>query len=240
MSLLTLNGNPVLSGEIRMPRVGIFDGDLYVDSTHPVPTNSVFTTDDDSFTLKCYLHPGRNDEFLQSLRVHFVGGSGGLANSDYSSVLEPKAYNGYTVRRVLTDILTDSRETLSADTDPNLLNRFLPRWSRLGGTPKQAIQALLSFAECEAWRILGDGSFWATMSEPWPQVANEDFEVISRSISENWCLIASERPFALPGQIIILPSEAAGSANPIQRISGAIHTFEPGLVQCRLYFEDPQ
>jgi hypothetical protein len=69
-------------------------------------------------------------------------------------------------------------------------------------------------------------------------VANEDFEVISRSLSENWCLIASERPFALPGQVITLPSEAAGSANPTQRISAAIHTFEPGLVQCRLYFED--
>jgi hypothetical protein len=240
MSLLTLNGNPVISGEIRMPRVGIFDGDLFVDSQQPVPTNSVLTTDDGSFSLKCYLHPGRNETFIQSLCVHFVGGSGGLANSDMSSVLKPRAYTGYTVRRVLTDILTDAGETLSPNTDPSVLNRFLQRWSRLGGTPKQAVQTLMSFAGCEAWRILGDGTFWATMSEPWPQVATEDFEVISRSISENWCLIASERPFALPGQTIVLPSEAAGSANPTQRISGAIHTFEPGLVQCRLYFEDVQ
>jgi hypothetical protein len=238
MSLLTLNGEPIISGEIRMPRVGLFDGEFYVDTTKIALEQSVFSTDDGSFQLQCAPHAGRNAEFLQSLRVHVVAGKGGLANTDYTHVLEPKAYNGYTVRAVLTDILKDSGESLSSTTDPNLLNRFLPRWSRLGGTAKNAIHALLSFAGCDAWRVLGDGTFFATMAEPWPRVASKDFEVISRNLSENWCLIASERPFALPGQVIELPSEAAGSANPIQQISAAIHTFEPGLVQCRLYFED--
>jgi hypothetical protein len=238
MSLLTLNGAPIVSGEIRMPRVGILDGELFVDSESVAPSDSVIATDDGSFSLACHIPPARDNEFLQALRVQFVGGKGGLANPSHNLEIEPKGYSGYTVRSVLRDILADAGETLSSDTDANLLNRFLPRWSRLGGTAKSAIQVLISFAGCESWRMLCDGTFWATMSEPWPSVANEDFEVISRSLSENWCLIASERPFALPGQTITLPSEAAGSANPNQKISAAIHLFEPGLVQCRLYFED--
>ena len=238
MSLLEFNGASIISGEIRMPRIGLFDGELYLDTPTPAAQQSILSTDDNSFTLNCFVPSARNGEFLESVRVHFVAGKGGIGNEEYGAALMPKAYQGVTVRAVLRDILAASGETLSSKCDPNLLNGFLTRWSRLGGTAKQAIQILMSFKNADAWRILGDGTFWATLAEPWPMVANEDFEVISRSLSENWCLIASERPFALPGQTILLPSEAAGSANPLQKISGAVHTFEPGLVQCRLYFED--
>jgi hypothetical protein len=238
MTLLTLNGAPIVSGSIQMPRIGVLSGEVCVDTEQPVTNPLTLTTDDGSFTLKCSIHPGRNAEFLQTLRIHFVGGSGGLCNPTSDQTIKPRAYRGYTVRTILTDILKDCGETLSPDADQKLLNLFVNQWSRLGGTAKNAVHTLLSFKGCESWRILGDGTFWATLDEPWPPVANEDFEVISRNTSENWCLIASERPFALPGQALALPSEAAGSANPIQHISAVVHSFEPGLVQSLLYFED--
>ena len=76
----------------------------------------------------------------------------------------------------LGDILSACGETLSSVTDPVLLNKFLTKWVRLDGTGKSAVQALMLFAGAESWRILPDGTFWATTAETWPSASAIVFE----------------------------------------------------------------
>jgi hypothetical protein len=227
-ALLSLGGLPVMTAEIRMPRVGVWNSGMTIDSSAAVPQETTLVTDDGSFSLRG--SAVRDGVFLENLRVRMVGGSGGLDGK-----LQPKAYNGYTVRSVLTDILSACGETLSPATDSTILNKFLPKWIRLGGTGKSAVHSLMLFAGAESWRILPDGSFWTTTKESWSSAPAVDFEVTTRNISEGWVLIASERPFVLPGQSLQLPDSAGGDTI---RISTVTHSVRSGCIEARLWTED--
>jgi len=231
MSTLLLNNHPVIQAEIRMPRVGVANADLLVDSTEDIAGPATLVDDDGEMRLVG--RATRNLEFLDSVRLRFVLGAG-----DLDAVLDPKSYNGYTVRSVVRDILSDTGSTLSATAADDVLNVFLSSWVRLGSQrAKASLQAILDYAGASSWRVLPDGSVWFG-AEAWPDSSTDDFEVASRNSAEGWLLIECERPFVLPGQTIILPESAVGSGGERQHVSSVTHIVQPGLVQSRLYLED--
>lgn len=230
MPLITVNDFALLKGEIRMPRCGVFNGDLVIDTPNDISGPVTLKSEDGKFTLKGVAY--REGPFIQRTSMRFVGGNNGL-----DKLVPPKAFNGYTVRSILSDTLTACGETLSSTTDPTLLSIFLSKWVRLAQTGKDVIRELLDIANGEAWRILPDGTFFATMNETYPPVnANTDFELINWERSEGWALIGCQQPFALPGQTITLND---GTDFTYQKqISYLVHNIDPETVRTTLYFED--
>jgi hypothetical protein len=83
-----------------------------------------------------------------------VGGKGGL-----SAELEAKNYVSTTAAAVLTDILTETGESLSATSATDLANHTLANWHREVGTAKIALTALATELGY-SWRVLRDGKIW--------------------------------------------------------------------------------
>ena len=227
-ALLTLNGSPVVSAQIRLPRVGPWSADLTIDTDIDPPVQSVISTDDGSWQLTGTCK--REGIFLDNVRVRMWGGAGRLNDK-----LAPKSHNGFSVKSVLSDLLSSCGETLSSATDPAILTKWVTQWARMGGTGKSAIQALMLYAGADAWRILPDGTFWATTSEPWPSVAATDFEVSSRSYAENWITLQSERPFLLPGQSIQMPDSVDGDS---VRASNLVVLVASNTCETRIWVEE--
>lgn len=227
-ALLTLNGDPVISAQIRLPRIGVWSADLTVDTDIDPPLRSEILTDDGSWSLVGTCK--REGVFLDNVRVRMWGGSGRL-----NDTVKPKAYTGYSVRSVLTDLLSECGETVSSATDASLLTRWVTQWVRMGGSGKSALQALMRYAKADAWRILPDGSFWATTLEPWTPSQAPDFQVSSRSYAENWITIQSERPFLLPGQTLQMPDSAGGDS---VKCSNLVVLVTSSTCETRIWVED--
>jgi len=227
-ALLTLNGSPVVSAQIRLPRVGVWSADLTIDTDIDPPVLSTIATDDNSWSLVGTCK--REGIFLDNVRVRMWGGAGRLNDK-----LAPKAYNGFSVKSVLSDLLDSCGEKLSGATDATILSKWITRWCRMGGTGKSAIQALMNYAGADAWRILPDGTFWSTTSEKWPLCAPTDFEVSSRSYAENWITLQSERPFLLPGQSLKMPDSVDGD---IVRADNLVILLASGTCETRIWVRE--
>ncbi len=212
-----------------MPRVGVFNGDLVVDTPTDLTGPILLKTDDNRFSLKGVAF--REGPFTQKLKLRFVGGAGGL-----DTLVPPKAFDGYTVRSILIDTLAACGETLAATADKNLLNIFLTKWVRLAQTGKDVVKSLLELNNGASWRIIPDGTFFATMNEPWPSVSDDQFDLATWNRSEGWAVIGSQQPFALPGQTITITDGTDFQST--QEISYLIHSIEADKVRTHLYFED--
>lgn len=231
MSLITLNGYPIMSAEIRIPRVGVCNGDIVVDTIDEISGPVTIKTDDGRFSLSGTAF--RAGQFTDHMRVRFVAGAGGLNNK-----IAPKAFDGYTVRSILSDILAKCGETLSTTTDSNLLGLFIQKWVRLGSTGKEAINAILTDVGADGWRILPDGTFYATSAESWPSISDDQFDLIHWNRSEGWADIGSEQPFILPGQKISLEDVSTNDITSSQKISYVIHRISPSKIRSQLFFEN--
>lgn len=231
MSLITLNEYPIMSAEIRMPRVGVCNGDIVIDTIDEISGPVTIKTDDGKFSLKGTAF--RAGQFTDHVRVRFVAGSGGLNNK-----IAPKAFDGYTVRSILSDILAKCGETLSTTADKTLLSLFIQKWVRLGSTGKEAVNAILEDVKAEGWRILPDGTFYATSKELWPAVSDNQFDLIHWNRSEGWADIGSEQPFVFPGQVITLDDVSTNDTVGAQKISYVVHRINPTKIRSQIFFEN--
>jgi hypothetical protein len=231
MSLITLNEYPIMSAEIRMPRVGVCNGDIVIDTIDEISGPVTIKTDDGKFSLKGTAF--RAGQFTDHVRVRFVAGSGGLNNK-----IAPKAFDGYTVQSILSDILAKCGETLSATADKTLLSLFIQKWVRLGSTGKEAVNAILEDVKAEGWRILPDGTFYATSKELWPAVSDNQFDLIHWNRSEGWADIGSEQPFMFPGQVVTLDDVSTNDTVGAQKISYVVHRINPTKIRSQIFFEN--
>lgn len=214
-----------------MPRIGVCNGDIVVDTLDDITGSVTIKTDDGKFSLKGIAF--RNGQFVDHVRIRFVAGAGKL-----NTKIAPKAFDGYTVRSILSDILTKCGETLSSTSDSELLNLFITKWVRLGSTGKESIIAILEDMKADGWRILPDGTFYATASEPWPSVSDDQYDLIQWNRSEGWAIIGSEQPFVLPGQTISLDNVSTNDSISDQKISYVIHQISASKIRSQLFFED--
>lgn len=171
MSDVTLNGRPVIRGDLKLPFAGAFTAELDL-SADAAPTGSVtLSLLGRTFAGTVVADPSDPSLVLSGdsggyYRCRIVGGAGGL-----SKPIDPQEWpQGAVVSQILSAILQAAGESQAADIDPGLLAQLLPQWSITSGTAGGALAALV---ECLAagkpglvWRIRGDGLVWIGVPSP--------------------------------------------------------------------------
>ncbi len=174
MSLVTLQGDAVLSGTVARPLSGAWVARLEVD-TVAEPLGPM------TLSLAGTLLAGTISQasvFASRVRCVLVGGAGGLA-----TVLPAKFYRSVTLRTVIVDTLIAAGERFSATSDPAVYGQALPAWARTAGTTAQALDALVAKVPGASWRVLADGSIWVGRVA-WA-AKSLTFETLSETLAEN-------------------------------------------------------
>lgn len=232
MALLTLNGVPIIRGNIRMPRVGVWNADLTLDSTTAITGPVTLATADGAFSLAGTAY--REGVFLGTLSLRVIGGAGGLsvAPGGLGKLLPAKYYQGATLGLVLSDTLTSCGEKLSAKSDAAVTGLFLTKWTRLAGTGKQAIARMLDNI-ATSWRVLADGTVWVG-TDTYPAAPNSQFDVLERHFGEGRIVIGVQQPFLMPGTLLTISSSATSGT---QNVSTVTYDIRPDKIRAEVWFE---
>jgi hypothetical protein len=158
-----LNDYPLLSGTIRVPRVGAWTAEVEIRSDVSYVGSAAISLEGTNFvgasSRSSVKGPGR-------VACAVVGGAGGLETE-----VPARQYVGPNVSLVLGDILSLAGETISSAVSASLTGRSLTTWQRAAGTAKEAL-AQLAEALGVSWRVLLDGTVWLG-AETWPEVTPE-------------------------------------------------------------------
>lgn len=161
MSYATLNGVPVASARVLIPRVGIWHAELQVASNTAPIGKAILVLDGVSFS-GTVRRSGLKDGVGECV---VVGGSGGLGKVE----VEALGYRGVTVRHVVQGILEEAREKLSGKASAAALDSSLELYARRKGRAGVAL-AVLADTLALSWRVLRDGTVWLG-EESWPKAS---------------------------------------------------------------------
>lgn len=171
MSDLTVNGVPVLRGDLLLPRVGQWSADLVLDA-ETAPSGSVAIESPMGLRLVGTVERAASVEGRVEVRIQ--AGANGLGRQ-----LEPVAYRpvgGVRVRTILEDWARASGETLSQSMAPELLATFVSAWVRERGSAARAIRSLALELGC-SWRFDAEGGL-LLVRETWPSVDPDGVQVL--------------------------------------------------------------
>lgn len=171
MSDLTVNGVPVLRGDLLLPRVGQWSADLVLDA-ETAPSGSVAIESPMGLRLVGTVERVSTVEGRVEARIQ--AGANGLGRQ-----LEPVAYRpvgGVRVRTILEDWARASGESLSQSMAPELLATFVPAWVRERGSAARAIRSLALELGC-SWRFDAEGGL-LLVRETWPTVDPDGVQVL--------------------------------------------------------------
>lgn len=190
MALYTLNGRPILSGEIVLPAYGAWHAEFVVDSKTALSGSQVLQTP--GLTLVGTVDPARSGVYQDGARVTLRPGAGALWGE-----VGPKFYRNVPVSVPLADLLGSVGERVSTTADVAPLARVLPSWTRPAGTVANALDALVEAQAGSRWRALEDGTIWvgehAWTATTFAHQVLDDHRVDGR------LTIASEVPKLRPG-----------------------------------------
>jgi hypothetical protein len=220
VSYATLNGRGVYWGELRIPRIGAWDGDFGVAREGAENVSGAVEIRIGSRTWKGTAR--RSGENKGVLHVRVVGGAGGLA-----SVLPAKAYQGVPVRIPLEDLLREAGETLAATSDAATLGVVLSKWNRREGHAGMALASLLE-ASGASWRVLADGSVWIG-PETWPAASLVDYGYVEQAPGAGAIEIIATDPTVYPGEMF-----------RDQRVSVVTHRLDGRRIRTRILTEETQ
>ncbi len=191
--MLTLNGSPILSASVLMPRVGVWTADIELDSD-TAPTGTVTLSSDAGPSWLGTVISGAVT--LGTWRGRLVGGAGGLRRN-----LGPLAYQNPTLGDVLADALREAGETLSAASG-SLAQSTTALWHRIAGPAAQTVRDVAR-AQGWPWRVLDDGAVWMG-PESWDAADAAELEVLAPDpIGERYTV--SGDVFGIrPGTIVLL------------------------------------
>lgn len=224
MALATLNGLDVVSAHLWMPRVGVWTGDLIVDSEAP-PTGKVTFQADGGLALSGFAN--RSGAYLATTYIRIVGGADGLR-----AIATPKFYAAANAGLVLGDLLATAGEKLSATSDPTVLSSRLAGWTTIAQPIGSAIAVLLARGAPagSSWRVLADGTVWVG-TEAWPDsglLEQTDYVETNEWPGENRIELGVETLKLLPGTTL-------GD----RKVSFVEHILRDGYVRSRALLEDP-
>lgn len=187
-----LNGSPVSSGYVRLPRVGTWVSDLDVDADGAVPRGQKVTVrlDENTFLVGTVFRSGAP---FGRAQYRIVGGAGGLAKR-----LPARPWRVSPVRIPLGDTLEEAGERLSVASDAGALGTFLPHWVRAEGKASWGVVPLVSAAGA-TWRVVADGSIWVG-PETWPATKARGTRQNEQSV-DGVRLYAMDRFDLFPGQM---------------------------------------
>lgn len=219
----TVNGVPVVHGEIVRPRVGPWIADLWIDS----PTLAGFTgavkIEIPQYGLAFVGDAFRSDLYKNAVWMRAVAGAGGM-----DTLVGPKAYRNVPLRIVLQDILAAAGERASPTCDPATLGTVLPFWHVSATTARRALFGLLKAAGSPSWRFLPDGSLWIG-PEQWP-AASLDWRLVEYNPHLGRVTIAADNPTVSPGQTFDFNGQT-------RRVSSVTHQIGSEELRLVLLFE---
>jgi len=226
MPLVTANGVTVISGSVMRPLVGVWTADLVIDQADGTgfdPGTKVTITADGGYSLTGVVDANRTGDFLDAVHVRVIGGAGGIMsnNSAARSYVQPQAF----VRDVISGLMSDSGETLSATTDAGFLATNLTAWSTIGAdTVDRNIRVLVDIiAPSMSWRVLSDGTVWVG-NESWPSLAGT-IDIIAQDPTDGSYYLGVNSPFVIPGVSI----DGVGKVARVQDI------IESGKLRSRVW-----
>lgn len=199
MSFCTLNGVGVLSAKVTLPRHGLWQAELELDTT-TAPTGKVTLAIGKKLSLVGAVMRADNYEGKVSARV--IGGAGGL-----DQPVPSKWYAKAAASLPLTDLLEAGGEVASSAIDGGLLTTVLsPGWAMSAGSAATALDRLVEAVGAASlatspltWRALPDGSIWFGL-ETWPEAPPmADAVLHDDNRADDHFSISTEAPTLLPG-----------------------------------------
>lgn len=163
MAYATLNGSPILSASIGMPRVGAWHADVALPATAAITGRCTLAVDG-GLTLVGTVK--RSDVWLETVKLRMVAGAGGLGR-----LAKPQHYRQTRLSVVLADLLKTAGETLASDADSAALALSFGSWATMANPVGVMVSALLAdgrLPEATAWRMKPDGTLWLG-PETWPE-----------------------------------------------------------------------
>jgi hypothetical protein len=196
----TLNGSPVLSATIGLPRVGAWHADVSLAGS-VAPAGACTLAIDGGLTLRGTVL--RADVWLETVKLRMVAGAGGLGRP-----ARPRHYRQTRLSIVLADLLKTAGETLAPDADPETLALTFGSWTTIAEPVGALVSALLGDdrlpSSTIAWRMKPDGTFWLGQ-ESWPDsgLTNVlDYQELDHDNAEGSLVVSMESLSLLPGTML--------------------------------------
>lgn len=212
-------GTLVLGSEVTMPLVGAWQATVEADTGEDeAPPTGPYWFEVDGVEFRGTVLPARAGAFGGRVKIKVVGGAGGL-----SAELKPRNYAAGVTRvsTVVGDIVRDTGETLSGESDQAILDKQIPAWQRAAGAGKDALTKVLEKVGA-TWRVLRDGTIWIGV-DTWPEV-----EPDGHAIEEDWgdglVTWAPDHPTMVPGVVV------RG-----QRVEQVVHRLERAGLRTELH-----
>ncbi len=194
MALVTANGIAVADLKLELPATGAWTAEAVVVDASAISGAVELAIDGSELSFKGTAVPSRTGAFLDSAVLRIVGGAGGLPK-----MVRPRAFANAKLRDVLSKVLEDAGEVLSASSDAGVLDLSLTRWIAIRQEVGLAIASLLAAAPAGTnWRVLPDGSVWVG-PETWPDADIGEYQLIQDFPAEGRRIIGGEAPLLLPG-----------------------------------------
>lgn len=160
MSDVTLNGNPVIRGDLKEPHQGAITAELDLDADTAPAGQVRLLILGQMFAMSVVADPadptlklsGDSGGFQRCL---LVAGAGGLQKQ----LAADERAQGAIVGDLLRIFLDGTGEQLATDIDPILFGQALTQWSWTAGTVESALSALCEYLGV-VWRIRADGKVW--------------------------------------------------------------------------------
>jgi hypothetical protein len=195
VSTVTVNNNPVTDGTFSFPRTGAWVADLMISGADAI-TGAVTVVIGDSLTLSGTVYRGGVYVGQNYLRV--VGGKGGLHKD-----ATPKHYKDIVpARNVISDLMADAGETLSATSDAALTGTELGNWTTTKQPVNRALFALMAALDPAAiMRVLPDGTIFLG-ADAFSTSALE-VVLVDEFANEGKMVLSMDVPELLPGVTIL-------------------------------------
>lgn len=211
----TLSGVRVSSGQLTIPKYGMWTGDLSLPGDDPVPDDGPFIIG--NLSLQCHIY--RQATFAGSIRCRVVAGAGG-----WREVIPSRQYvleSGVQMSLVLNDAAREVGETVNIPTDRTIGSG----WVRKEGKASDTLRLLAG----SDWYIDDEG---VTQLAAWPTAAiSSQFDVIDQDGATGMVTIATEDYASwMPGCTFEAPTLGGTFTN-----GGIMYTFDDeGIARMRV------
>jgi hypothetical protein len=209
MTLPTIDGHPLISGEVKEPLTGAWIGSFVADHDEDL-TGSV-TVELDGVEFVGTVRDSQVDNGKVTVRL--VGGGGSLSKEADAGEIASKSYQGVSLATVLADIVSAAGETLASDAT-SLATTRVRNWQRSRGPYRRALEAVVTKAGL-SWRVRRDGTLWLG-TEPWPAVDEEGISEVEGTAADGF--------FGLRDAIAVRP----GVTYQGNRIRQVTHSVDKG------------
>ncbi len=227
--LSTANGHNVLEATLHLPRTGVWQADLVVDTQNPSDVTGAIALSliDGGLTLSgtSFRPPWL---WRGVTRVRMLAGAGGM-----STPMTAQGYSNAPASVIVGDILSGAGETLSG-ASMSLAAR-MPSWARLGQstdsqeTAGSALQAIVDELGA-TWRSLPDGTVWIG-TETWPASPLTDYQVIDAQPEDARIELVAAGPTLLPGTTFTGTTFTGGNVGRV------VYRVRPDSFRVEVFFD---